>query len=68
MVDRVVGVPRPPAQLRAELVEHLVEAVMDESDADRTDDDAPGRGTPEAPDDLERQRDHRGVQGDDVER
>ena len=68
MVDRVVGVPSPPPQLGTELVEHLVEAVMNEPDADRADDDAPVAEHSEAADDLERQRDHRGIQRDDVQR
>ena len=68
MVQRVVGVPGPPPQLGSELVEHFVEAVVDESDADRSHDDAAVAEHSEAADDLECQRDHRGIQRHDVER
>ena len=54
-----------------ELVEHLIEALVHEADADGADHDAAdpgGRKIPSAADDLEGQRGHRRIQGDDVER
>ena len=68
MIQWVVGVPRPPPQLRAELVEHLVEAVVHEPDADGAHHDAAIAEDVQAADDLVSQRDHGWIQGHDVQR
>ena len=53
MVDVLVGVvPGPPLQLRAELVEDLVEHLADEGDGHRTDQRAALPEDPEHPHDL----------------
>lgn len=60
-------IPRPPAQLRPQVVEDLVEAVVDESDAEGADRRARPLEDPERGDHDTGQEDHRRIQGDDVE-
>lgn len=50
------------------MVEDLIEAVVDEPDADRTDDDSTVPEDTETADDFEREGDDGRVQRDDVER
>ena len=66
--DRVARVPRPPLQLRAEVVEDLVEHLAGEGDGDRTGERPAAAEDPERPHDLVGElADHR-VERDDVER
>ena len=64
----MVQSPFPPTQLRAEVVEDLVERVVDESHADRADQYAVAAEHPEGADDLEGDRRHHRIDRDDVER
>ena len=68
LTSRFAVVPRPPRQLRADLVEDLVEHVADERDGDRSDECASGPEDPEHANDLVGQRGQGRIDGDDVER
>ena len=64
----VVGVPGPPAQLRAELVEDLVEDLADEGDGQRPGEGAAPREHAQRPDQFVSELGQRRIERHDVER